>query len=214
LDVSKLLEIVGGYFNTWGYLLVFFGTLFENTLYLGLLAPGVVFVLMAGFYSHNGALSLPLVMMSAWLGTISGDNISFWIGRVGWSRLIRRSRFNQQVLLYQDKLIEKGGRFVLVAHFSSYARLVIPTLAGIIHFPLKQWFFWDTFGALVWSISYGLIGYLIGSESLEKALGGTNTIGLIFLGLIILWIISLGIELSRMKPETGDENASPDPPPE
>src|SRR5687768_18472105 len=47
-------------FEDYGYWVVFFGTLAENTLLIGLIVPGAIVVILAGLAAQEGSISLPI----------------------------------------------------------------------------------------------------------------------------------------------------------
>src|SRR5437660_11838651 len=51
-------DSVHSLFDSYGYWVVFFGTLCENVLFLGLIVPGVLVILLAGISAHEGSLEL------------------------------------------------------------------------------------------------------------------------------------------------------------
>src|SRR3981081_2069343 len=57
--------------KTYGYVAIFIGTFFEGE---PLLVPG-------GLAAHNGDLSLPWVIFSAFAGSLFGDQLWFYIAR-------------------------------------------------------------------------------------------------------------------------------------
>ncbi|HEX2639629.1 MAG TPA: hypothetical protein VHL50_03610, partial [Pyrinomonadaceae bacterium] len=72
-----ILETLISLFTHYGYWVVFFGVMLENA---GLPIPGETILLAAGFFAADGHFSLPLVMLIAAVGAVTGDNIGFAIG--------------------------------------------------------------------------------------------------------------------------------------
>src|SRR3972149_1084599 len=89
---EQIAEITRNLFESYGYWVVFFGTLLENTLFRGLLVPGVLVIFLAGLEAEEGALALPLVLAVGVAGTVLGDTISYTLGRLFWRRLLRSER--------------------------------------------------------------------------------------------------------------------------
>src|ERR1700691_1755965 len=67
-------------YGAWSYLITFLWTFFE----------GETFVLLAGFAAARGALSAPILIVAAALGSFAGDQCYFWIGRHFGLRLMAR----------------------------------------------------------------------------------------------------------------------------
>src|SRR5439155_10656991 len=81
LPLNEWIELLGEFYNQYGYLTVFLGTLGENTAFLGLLLPGNSLALLGAVYAHLGTLNLGWVILLATLGTISGYHIDYLFGR-------------------------------------------------------------------------------------------------------------------------------------
>src|SRR2546426_1161592 len=91
LPLNEWIELLGEFYNQYGYLTVFLGTLGENTALLGLLLPGNSLALLGAMYARLGTLNLGLVIFLATLGTVLGyhlateiDRLQMLIERVGW----------------------------------------------------------------------------------------------------------------------------------
>lgn len=89
-SAADIINFLQGYYADWGYWLVFLGSFFENTIIVGLFAPGGTILLLAGFYAKQGALNLSSVMLLGWAGMFLGDNFDYWLGRTGRKLLRRR----------------------------------------------------------------------------------------------------------------------------
>ena len=150
-------------FDSYGYWVVFFGTLFENTLFLGVLIPGALVVVLAGLSSQDGTISFPLAFILAVAGTIIGDTISYFLGRFGWSRI---ARLREPVERIREPLMRRGALFVLVYHFAGYTRIVGPTAAGLFRMPLRAWAIADYTGAVIWVGAFMGVGYGLGLAGL------------------------------------------------
>jgi len=71
----------------YGYLAVFVGTFFE----------GETILVLGGFAAHRGYLELPYVMLAAFVGTVLGDQLYYFIGRRWGVRLLeKRPRWRER----------------------------------------------------------------------------------------------------------------------
>ena len=150
-------------FQDYGYWVVFFGTLAENTLLVGLIVPGAIVVILAGISAQSGDISLPLAYVFGLAGTIIGDTLSYCMGRYGWSRFSHLSVFKDVDAKVRQPLLEKGAIFVLLYHFAGYTRVVGPTASGFLKMPYRKWALFDYAGAALWMAGYMGIGYGLGS---------------------------------------------------
>src|SRR5688572_22099046 len=122
-------------FEEYGYWVVFFGTLSENTLLVGLIVPGAIVVILAGIAAHDGTVSIPLSIVLGIAGTILGDTISYFMGRFGWSRFGHWKMLQDLNDKVREPLMRKGTWFVLFYHFAGYTRVIGPTSAGLMRMP-------------------------------------------------------------------------------
>ncbi len=146
-------------FDNYGYWAVFFGTLSENTLLVGLLVPGSFVIILAGLAVQEGSMSLPLSLVIGVIGTVIGDTISYYLGQFGWSR-IKFLRDNTERV--REPLLRRGMSFVLFYHFAGYTRVVGPASAGLMRMPFHRWAIADYGGACLWVAAYMAIGWALG----------------------------------------------------
>ena len=185
-----LLDIILGFFNRHGYLVVFFGVMLENA---GLPIPGETILLAAGFWAARGGFSLPVVMVVAASGAIVGDNLGYWFGRkLGRDLILRYGRY---VLITKARLARIEGYFrrhgnktIFFARFISGLRVIGALFAGVTHMRWSAFAFYNASGAIVWSIVISLLGYVFGEswDVLEKWIGRTS---LVVAGVLIALVL-------------------------
>lgn len=159
-------DAVQSLFEDYGYWVVFFGTLCENTLLVGLIVPGALVVLLAGLAAHDGTISWPGAIALGIAGTIIGDTISYFAGRYGWSRFGRTKLLSDLYEKAREPLLRRGAWFVLLYHFAGYTRVIGPTAAGLLRMPYRRWAPIDYGGAVLWIFCYFGIGYGLGVAGL------------------------------------------------
>jgi len=159
-------DTVQSLFEDYGYWVVFFGTLCENTLLVGLIVPGALVVLLAGLAAHDGTISWPEAIALGIAGTIIGDTISYFLGRYGWARFSETKLLRELYEKAREPLLRRGPWFVLLYHFAGYTRVIGPTAAGLLRMPFKRWAPFDYGGAVLWILCYFGIGYALGVAGL------------------------------------------------
>jgi len=160
--IRQAADSVRSLFEDYGYWVVFFGTLCENTLLVGLIVPGLLVVILAGLAAHDGSMSLQGAIALGILGTIIGDTLSYALGRFGWSRfghLPFLAELNDKV---REPILRRGVSFVLIYHFAGYTRVMGPTAAGLLRMPYRRWAPADYGGACLWILAYIGVGYGLG----------------------------------------------------
>ena len=189
-------------------LLGILGILFAETgLLIGLAFPGDSLLFVAGVAaSGTGAAllngnQLPVapLFIGAPIAAITGAFIGRWIGAKYGRKLFDRpdGRFFTQARVVQtEKWLGKYGigKALVLARFIPFVRTLINPMVGIINVSNKTFIFWNILGAIIWTDTILLLGYLLG----EKIKGSIDTYLLPIIGLIIfLSLLPIFFEVLR-----------------
>ncbi len=163
--------------SPWGYVIVFALAASEASLFVGLVVPGETVLLVAGYLAYRGDINLVGVTAGAAVGAIVGDSIGYEIGRHFGSRLeetrlgewIGEERWSKA----RTYLNDKGGRAVFLGRFVTFARALVPALAGDAHMGNVRFLAWNAAGGIVWSALHVGIGYVAGPsyKAVERVIG-------------------------------------------
>lgn len=147
--------------ETYGYLALLVGTFLE----------GETILIIGGFFAYLGYLDLYTVMVIAFIGSFSGDQVYFFIGRL-WGRDLlakhpkwqsRADKVHKLIDRYHD-LIMLGFRFVYGI------RTVTPFVIGLSkNIKTGRFVLFNALGAFIWSVSISAGGYFFG-HAIEKVL--------------------------------------------
>ncbi len=189
-------------------LLGILGILFAETgLLIGLAFPGDSLLFVAGVAaSGTGAAllngnQLPVapLFIGAPIAAITGSFVGRWIGAKYGRKLFDRpdGRFFTQARVVQtEKWLGKYGigKALVLARFIPFVRTLINPMVGIINVSNKTFIFWNILGAIIWTDTILLLGYLLG----EKIKGSIDTYLLPIIGLIIfLSLLPIVFEVLR-----------------
>lgn len=172
--------------SNYGYLAVGIGTFLE----------GETILVLGGFAAHRGFLELPWVIFSAFLGTLFGDQLFFYIGRTkGIAELEKREYLRSRsekvfILLHKHQLW-----FILGFRFIYGLRTVSPFIIGASRVSPLLFLILNICGAAIWSILIGILGYLFGS-TLEILLGDIRGYELLVFAILsvaglLVWLLHL-----------------------
>ena len=176
-------------------LLGILGILFAETgLLIGLAFPGDSLLFVAGVAaSGTGAAllngnQLPVapLFIGAPIAAITGSFVGRWIGAKYGRKLFNRPDgkfFTQARVVQTEKWLGKYGigKALVLARFIPFVRTLINPMVGIINVSNKTFIFWNILGAIIWTDTILLLGYLLG----EKIKGSIDTYLLPIIGLII-----------------------------
>jgi membrane protein DedA with SNARE-associated domain len=175
--------------GNWSYPIIFGAAMLECAALAGLLVPGESLVLASGFLAHRQILRLQLVMPAAALGAVVGDNIGYLLGsRLGREWLLRKgSRFGlrrKRLAQVEAFFQRQGPKAVFIGRFIGFARALVPFVAGASRMPYRKFFVYDALGAVLWTIAFVTLGYVLGAswQLAEKWISRTGLI----LGLLVL----------------------------
>jgi membrane protein DedA with SNARE-associated domain len=166
----------------WGYLALGFGTFFE----------GEAVLIAGGALAHRGLLSLPLVILAAFAGSVGGDQLWFQLGRHFGPRLLERRRHWQPRVAQVKRWLERyGALFVLSFRFLYGLRMISPLLLGATHYPAVRFAILNVVGAAIWACAFGFAGWAVGAgmrSVLSRAGHVEELLGMGVAVSICLWI--------------------------
>lgn len=190
--------------DSWGYLLVFGFTIFENLFVIGSVTPGETVVIAASTVAANGQLVLAGVWVASVVGTVLGSNVSYWAGRwagldavkafagrIAATRIGRIMRIDAAALdEVRDHFHTVGAKTVLISRFAIGAKNFVPAMAGATNMPVFWFELYTAIGAVLYTSMMCLIGWFLG-ENLDLALRVASGIGYVGLGLMLLFLLAI-----------------------
>ena len=159
----------------WGYLAIGLGTFFE----------GETILIAAGAMAHHGLLSLVWVMLAAFIGSVAGDQLWFYVGlRFGPPFISKRAKLQARAAVVAGWMRKYGNAFVLGFRFLYGLRSVTPVLLGASRYSPSRFAILNVLGAALWAISFGLLGYGVGA-SLVALLSRRGRVGELLLAAVV-----------------------------
>ena len=124
---------------------------------------GETVLLVAGFLAQQGYISLELSILAAFLGSMSGDQLYFQIGRkFGRQVLERRPRWRAAADRALRLLVRYQNLFILSFRFIYVVRNVASFSIGLAGVSFRRFIVLNAVAAAVWALSFGLGGYYFG----------------------------------------------------
>jgi membrane protein DedA with SNARE-associated domain len=171
--MNEWIKLLGEFYNQYGYLAVFLGTLGENTALLGLLLPGNSLALLGAAYARLGTLNLGWVIFLASLGTILGHHLDYLLGRFVLARVARqwstsglgrRLRLAGRLRLAHRLITKHGGKAILVSHLIGHLRSFVALSAGMTRMNYLRFLGYELVAASLWNSAFCFLGYLLAAE--------------------------------------------------
>jgi membrane protein DedA with SNARE-associated domain len=149
--------------TTYGYFALVIGTFLE----------GETILIAAGFLAHRGYLELPWVIVSAFLGTLAGDQLYFLLGRIkGMDFIESRPRWKANSTRVISLLQNHQLSVFIGFRFLYGIRTITPFIIGASGMSPPRFLTWNSISAATWAVAFGTLGYLFGQAvevMLEKA---------------------------------------------
>jgi membrane protein DedA with SNARE-associated domain len=161
-----------------GYALTF-GLLLAEA--IGIPFPAAIALVAAGAAVAAHALWGPYVLLAAIAALLLGDTVQFWLGRyMGWALLgfLCRVSINPEtcILRSAESFYKRGKITLVIAKFIPGVNTMAAPLAGSMRMRFWQFLRLDFVGALAYSVTYLLVGYL-SRDFLAATLRGFHVAG-------------------------------------
>lgn len=205
MDIATIQDLVSSY-GVWVYVLIFGWTFLE----------GETFVIFMGMAAHHGLLVWHWVFICAWIGSFSGDQCYFWIGRKwGPALLARYPRWQPRVETALDLLRRYDTWFILSFRFIYGVRNIASFAMGTSGVNPLRFAMLNFVAAATWAASFAGFGYVFG-QALERIIGDVIlAFGLTMLTMFALVIVGSLLakrrraRLAKLPPSVPNEPARP-----
>jgi len=166
-DFLPLIEWLKAHPN-WILISVFLISLIESLALAGIIVPGVLLLFLVSALA--GHLDLPAwsILLSGFIGAVSGDGISFFLGHYFKSSLRQIwpfSRYPKTLALGESFFLKHGGKSIFIGRFVGPIRPVLPLIAGMLDMSQLRFTLFNALSALLWAPFYILPGYLTGKAA-------------------------------------------------
>jgi membrane protein DedA with SNARE-associated domain len=161
----------------WFYLITFLWTFVE----------GETFVIFAGTFAAQGLLDPFFLLISAWLGSFSGDQVYFYIGRRFGGKLLHRyPRWRPGVDSALAFLRRYSTGFILSFRFTYGVRNFSSFAMGMSGLLWRRFLALNFVAAGLWATTFVGAGYLLGNVFGAALRRMADSFGLVMLGIFVL----------------------------
>ena len=162
----------------------------------GVPLPGETALIAAAVLAGRGDLDIAAVIAVAAAAAIVGDNVGYWLGRLGGRKLLTRwawlERHASRVLPWSERFFRRhGGKTIFLGRFFAVLRVTAAWLAGVSRMHWWQFFLWNAAGGICWAVLVGLVAYYAGHAAAEAInryglVAGGAIVGLLAVGAVAL----------------------------
>lgn len=174
--------------DSYGYFALVVGTFLE----------GETILVLGGIAAKLGYLRLPWVIVSAFLGTLMGDQLFFHLGRrQGQAFLLKHPKWHARAEK-AHRMLERHRILIIIGFRFLYGfRTVTPFVIGMSRVPVLQFLLLNIIGAAAWATVFGSLGYAFG-QGLELILGDIRhyekaVLTLVMVTGLAVWLVRLAI---------------------
>jgi len=169
----------------------------DAVIVLGAIVPALPLLFAVGVLIGLGEIDGPYALISAALGALAGDGISFWVGH-RWGPQLRAhwpfSRYPQ--LLDRGELLFRRNAFksILIARYVGPIRPFVPAVAGMLRMPMKRYLPASLLAAISWAALFLLPGWVFGQayDAVAAVAGRLGlVVGLLIVVMALAWALVL-----------------------
>lgn len=184
---SAMIEIVKGYFNSYGLYVVFIGALIEGFLLLGQYFPGGFLIFLGVISAGKDVPKVVEVVAVVSLAFFISYTLNYWVGKYGWYKLLVKFGLSRSLENGRQKLLKQGLNAVIFSYWEPNLASIIATAAGVLNISLPKFSLYSAVGIVIWNTFWGTVIYLLGSAALN--LIGFKYVVIIFCGWIAIILI-------------------------
>ena len=130
---------------------------------IGCFLEGETLLLLAGVAAHSGFLSLPLVVLVAFVSGTLGDQFYFFVGRRWGDKVLGRWPHFEAPAARVERLIERHAEWLIVGvRFMYGLRLIGPVVIGMSKVSPVRFIVFNMIGAAIWATAVAGAGYYFG----------------------------------------------------
>jgi membrane protein DedA with SNARE-associated domain len=171
-DIGQLVAGLEGFVRHYGAFAVLLIIAIEA---IGAPVPGETLLIFASVLAGRGEMSLPALLIAAWVGSVLGDNLGYLIGsKLGRGVVLRAvSKFgltDERFKAIESRYLRYGSGAVLFARFFSILRQLNGIVAGILALPWWRFVLFDALGSALWVMVWVFVPAFF-SQHLEVIVG-------------------------------------------
>ena len=164
---EEMINSFASLYNKYGYEIIFVAAFLESLVLVNLFVPGQIAMALGAVFARTGQTELPLVILFAGLGAISGYSLDYILGYFGFSDVLRKLGYADFLSLAKSKLKKFGKRGLILGFIHSNLGSFLSLTAGTINFNWKIFLSIAVISTFVWATFWGILVYSMGDIFIE-----------------------------------------------
>ena len=163
--------------------------------------PSEVILVFGGFMTTYTSLNIPIMILSATLGSLLGAIVLYYIGKIFNKERLKRIvngkigkvlRLKASDIEKADKWFDtKGNKTVFFCRFIPIVRSLISIPAGMSEMPMQKFLLYTITGSLIWNTVLIIVGSIVG-DKWEIIVGYLdNFSNIILIILVIIFVVAM-----------------------
>jgi membrane-associated protein len=200
LHIDVHLAAITSQYGALSYAILFAIVFAETGLVVTPFLPGDSLLFAAGAICSLGTLDPVVLTVLLIVAAVLGDGVNYAVGKQFGPRIFSSGSsklFNKAHLERTHAFYEKhGGKTIILARFMPIIRTFAPFVAGVGEMSYKKFSVYNIVGAVVWVVSFVLLGLLFGNQPIIK-----KNFTLVIAGIIVVSARPAIYELIRSRKE-------------
>jgi membrane-associated protein len=188
LHLDKHLDAFVTDYGVLTYLILFLIIFAETGLVVTPFLPGDSLLFAAGaITARPNGLDPVLLIVLLIVAAILGDAVNYMVGKYIGPKVFHRDyRFlkKEHLLKTQEFYERHGGKAIIIARFIPIIRTFAPFIAGVGSMNYSRFVLYNIIGAVVWVVSFIVLGYLVGDNVYVKKNFTLVIFGIIFISIL------------------------------
>jgi membrane protein DedA with SNARE-associated domain len=164
---------------------------------LGVPLPGESLLIFTAILAGRGDMSFPALLVSAWAGAVTGDNLGYLIGRMLGHRII--SRYGGKIGLTAQRLRRVEAVFarygpvtVAFARFVNVLRQLNGVVAGTMEMDWWQFLAFNALGGALWVLAWTMAGFYLGrhGEHIAALVHRAGLLGVAAAAIVLMLVLA------------------------
>lgn len=185
--------------------------------YLGVIIEGESVLIAAGFLAHQGVMNPLAVFLAAFAGSVTGDQLLFYLGRhFADRRMVQRQVSRPLFAKVLERIQANPVVFILSFRFIYGVRTISPIALGVARVSPSLYAVLNIVSAAIWAALFTAVGYLFG-QTIERFSGKLHVghkliiAGALCLGVLIVFGLARGW-FARRQSRSGNRPGSEETP--